>query len=176
MHRILVLRHLTEGESSPDEKELGQLGFITGAKGDLNLNPLDKTRLGQYGVAGSIVIDEVLGLTPAEALLITLLCDFDEASAHRVMLAGDEFQTLSGNDFSWGTWVTRSHGLKSSLAKLRKQARGAWLAPAQSIHTSQGELTCLPVTQIQRNHPDIAEFSSKHGIGRWLLAGRATMP
>ena len=93
-------------KSSPDEKELERLGFITGAS-DLNqiLSTL-KTRLSQYGVAGSIVIDEVQDMTPAEALLITLLCDFDEADAHRVMLAGDEFQTLNGNDFSWGTWVT----------------------------------------------------------------------
>ena len=162
LHRILVLRHLTEGESSPDEKELERLGFITGAKGDLNqiLSTL-KTRLSQYGVAGSIVIDEVQDMTPAEALLITLLCDFDEADAHRVMLAGDEFQTLNGNDFSWGTWVTRSHDLAKILldkiGQVNKEAAHGWHPLKAFTHLKEIDLP-PHITQIQRNHPDIAEF------------------
>ena len=89
--------------------------------------------------AGSIVIDEVQDMTPAEALLITLLCDFDEADAHRVMLAGDEFQTLNGNDFSWGTGdqVTRfGKILLDKIGQVNKEAAHGW--HAQSIHTSQG--------------------------------------
>ena len=62
-----------------------------------------------------MVIDEVQDMTPIEVVVLTLLVEFEEHESHRIMLAGDEYQTINGNDFAWDPWLYRLQALCRSL-------------------------------------------------------------
>ena len=93
-----------------------------------------------------MVIDEVQDMTPIEVVVLTLLVEFEEHESHRIMLAGDEYQTINGNDFAWDPWLYRLQALCRSLLDMVQRSttksRGTWDGTVSNPwRTSEGWLT-----------------------------------
>ena len=120
-------------------------------------------RLGGLGPAGSMVIDEVQDMTPIEVVVLTLLVEFEEHESHRIMLAGDEYQTINGNDFAWDPWLYRLQALCRCLLDMvqtvyNKKSRNMGWHRLESLANLRGMALTPPLTEVRRNKAEIVEF------------------